>query len=191
VSSRELRQQIDAALAGVEGDTRPVRALCLELGRRLNHADQDRAALTHDLLAESTHSAGLAERVKVLEDQAAAARERLTRQSAQLAALEGEITALKEHLFPLVIVGIVECKANGKTYRLNPDAAADEMVRLARAGVPASVYTIVYNCDTWEDAQEVQAHWDALGLSQKFLPERPPGPPGPPPAGPDTDASAD
>jgi hypothetical protein len=129
MTSKDLRQRIDEALAGLEGDTAPVRALCFDLGRRLNHADQERAALTHDLLAESTHSATLAERVKVLEDQAAAARERLTRQSAQLAALEGEITALKA----APTVSRVAARRGLRALLDDPDRGVEELRRRAAA----------------------------------------------------------
>jgi hypothetical protein len=86
MSSKELRQRIENALAGVEGDTAPVRALVFDLGRRLQHAGQDRDRLTADRASLAAQVVALGERLRVLTDQAQAARERAARQVAQLEA---------------------------------------------------------------------------------------------------------
>src|SRR5262245_38896570 len=101
MTAKDLRERIDTALAGLDGDTASVRALCFSLGRRLRDADQARAIMAQDRAVLTAKCAELADRVLVLEDQARAARERSTRQAAQLAASEGEVTRLKNHLPPL------------------------------------------------------------------------------------------
>jgi hypothetical protein len=95
MNGRELRERTDAALAGLEGDTAPVRAWCFELGRLVRGRDEELAALAAAQAATAAELATAKGRVAVLEDQAAAARERLGRQATQLAALEGELAALK------------------------------------------------------------------------------------------------
>jgi hypothetical protein len=170
MTSKELRQRTDAALAGLEGDTSPVRALCFELGRRLRDAGGELAESTRSQAALRSQLAAQADRLQVLEDQLAAARERITR-------LEGEFTALWEYVPPLAVIGVVEIKATGQTCRLNPDPAADELVRQRWAGKPARVYVLNYVADSWEEVRGLQRMWDALGLSRQFSPERPESPP--------------
>jgi hypothetical protein len=84
-----LRQRIDIALASLDGDTGPVRSLCLGLGRRLRRARADLAEVLGLVQAE------MAATSRKLDDVIAAARERNAREAAQVAAREGEVTALK------------------------------------------------------------------------------------------------
>jgi hypothetical protein len=84
-----LRQRIDTALSGLDGDTAPARKLCLGLARRLL-----RLRVELNAALELVHEHWLAH-PQELDDAIAAARDRLARTKAWLAALEGETTAFQ------------------------------------------------------------------------------------------------
>jgi hypothetical protein len=92
----EMRERIDAALEGLEGNTAPARKLLFELAKESRDLRRGREAATSEVALLRAGHAALGVKCAALEDQVRALRERVDRQAGVQAALEGELTALKK-----------------------------------------------------------------------------------------------
>jgi hypothetical protein len=94
MSAKEMRERIDSALAGLQGDVVPVRRLAFELADQLKRTKADLAEATRALEELKLSHARLTDRADVLKIAAESWRTRTNRQAGQMAALEGQVAAL-------------------------------------------------------------------------------------------------
>jgi hypothetical protein len=94
MNGRELRERIDAALSGLEGNTEPARRFLFDLAELAKGAEARRTAAEKERDAARGEAAKQRDRAERLKVEAESLRQRLTQATADRAALEGEVTRL-------------------------------------------------------------------------------------------------
>jgi hypothetical protein len=163
MNAREFREQVDAALAPLEGDTGPVRRMLFELHSQLKAVTRMLDETREEMAAANARLAQLQDLARTVGVQAEALRQQATRAAANQAALEGEVASLKAKPTHLALVGKVSCMTTGKNYILDGTDALDEWPPPPAKGV---LQIIHYDADTMEDVRKLRRMWKDLRLSE-------------------------
>jgi hypothetical protein len=163
MTSQQLREQLDAALASVDGDTAPVRKLVFDLHSALKTATARQQQCLQEVATCRADVARVHDQLAHEQSAQAALRQRYAQALADQAALERELAEQRKPPAS-IICGEVYCRSNGRTYRLQSDAAAKRLLELGRQGTKVEMRYLSYEADSPAGVQELQRYWDALGL---------------------------
>ena len=94
MNAKDFRELVDAALAGLEGDTGPARRMLFELHSQLKAATRSLAEAREAMAASNVRHAPLRDQAEASGAPVDALRQRTTRAAAAPAALGGEVTRL-------------------------------------------------------------------------------------------------